>query len=598
HYVDVEDPDGCPRYTARILKNVKIGPSPDWMTRRLEAAGIRSINNVVDITNYVMLECGQPLHAFDQTLLKEGRIVVRRARPNEKMATLDSIDRPLTETSLVICDAERPVALAGIMGGAGSEINDQTATVLLESACFKPAGIRATSRRIGLSTESSYRFERGVDISSVEWAGRRAASLMQQYAGAEPAQGVVDVYPAPQAPRLVPCRYAAVNSVLGLSVDGDLIKKILSSLELGIESSDGQSCTVQVPTFRNDLDREIDLVEEFARVYGLDKIQTPSPRADIVPEADDTPTQALQRCRDNLVGLGLAEILNYSFVSENLLNVFDPDDKAQRVYLPNPISADHSILRSSLAPQMVETLGRNAARQLREASFFEIGRVFTRDAQGKAQEETHLAIGLMGPVGRTGIDSHKAVQEEEMFLWIKGLGESLFRSLRIGGARVEPVAVPWMETGTAVSWIINGQPAGIMGLVKSAVRKEWRLTEPVAVLELKTDLLLNQVFKGRSYAPVAAFPSISRDMALVVNTSVRHEDIENVVKKYASKDLESIRLFDIFAGEGIGAGRKSMAYSLTYRSSARTLTDEDANRYHEDVKNALKKELDVEVREG
>ena len=596
--VDVEDTDGCPRYTARILRGVKIGPSPAWMKRRLEAAGVRSINNVVDITNYVMLECGQPLHAFDQTLLREGRIVVRRARAGDQLATLDGIGRPLNETSLLIADAERPVALAGIMGGAGSEIQDTTTTVLLESASFKPAGIRATSRRIGLSTESSYRFERGVDAAIAEWASRRAAQLMQQCASAEIAPGVVDVYPAPRAPQTVNCRYGVLQSVLGIPVEAARVQQIFNALELTVVKTDETSCTVKIPTFRGDVEREIDLAEEFARIHGLDKIPTPSPRAELVPGADDRPIQALQLLRDRLAGLGLTEIMNYSFVSDALLDLLDRQDTARRVRLPNPISADHALLRNSLVPQMLETLGRNAARQVREATLFEMGRVFFPDAQGRATEETRVAVGLMGPAGRTGMDRHNPVTEEDMFLWAKGLWESLTRALRTPALGYETAETAWTEPGKAVALKVSDQRVGLLGLVKSHLRKEWRISEPVAVLEFTPEPLLTELFKPRSFTAVAAYPSVSRDMALVVNQSIRHENIEEIIKKHATKDLESVVLFDIFSGEGIGAGKKSLAYSLTYRSLERTLTDEDANRYHETVKSALKRELEVEIREG
>jgi phenylalanyl-tRNA synthetase beta chain len=596
--VEVHDTEGCPRYTARIMTGVKIGPSPDWMKRRLEASGIRAINNVVDITNYVMLECGQPLHAFDQELLGEGRIVVRRVRPGEKMATLDNIDRPLNENMLVIADAQKPVAVAGVMGGAGSEIRDVTHTVLLESACFKPADIRVTSRKLGLSTESSYRFERGVDINGAEWASRRAAQLMAQLAGASIAPGVIDVYPNHRAPRAIPCRYSKVNEVIGLNAAGSDMRRIFSSLGLGVSENGVDACMVSVPTFRQDLEREIDLVEEFARIYGLDKIATPSPRAEIVPGASDRPVQAVQACRDALVGLGLREIMNYSFLSGALLDLFDPNDASRRVVLPNPYSADHSVLRNSLVPQMVETLGRNAARQIREAAFFEIGRVFDKKEDGTFHEENRLAIGLMGPVGRTGFDRQHPVSEEDMFLWVKGIWENLAQALSLEKVSLEASSFAGMEEGRSVAVQLDGKTIGRFGLVRSVLRKEWRLSEPVAVLEVQLDPLLGRIFVPRSFTPLATYPSVGRDMALIVDTSVRHEDILNIVKKVAPKELEQVELFDIFAGEGIGVGKKSMAYSFTYRSLERTLTDEEANRYHERVKDAVKKSLSVEIRES
>ncbi len=596
--VDIQDVEGCPRYTARILNNVKIGPAPIWMQRRLELSGIRAINNVVDITNYVMLECGQPLHAFDQTLLEEGRIVVRRFSAGEKLATLDGIDRPLGPSMLVIADAKRPVAVAGVMGGAGSEIQPTTQTVLLESAFFKPQDIRATSKKLGLSTESSYRFERGVDIGRVEWASQRAAGLMVEHAGAVAAKGVVDVYPQPKKARKVVCRFDRVRSLVGLEVSGQQVKSVFERLQLPVVETSAESCAVQTPTFRVDLEAEVDLIEEFARIYGLDKIPSPPPRAEVVPGVDDKGIQAMICCRDNLVGLGLREVMNYSYVSDVLLNLFDAAAASRRIVLPNPVNLEQGTLRDTLIPQMVDTLGRNLAHRIEEAAFFEMGRVFFQDVNGKSGEEERLAIGLMGPVGRGALDRRSTLTAEETFLWLKGIWEGLVRALGVRPWTQEPVSVPFLEPGRSVTLSVDGKPVGIMGLIPRNIRKEWRMTGPVAVLEVRVIPLLTHLFDEKAFSPWAAYPSIVRDMALVVDQGVKHEDILKIIQKIDLKDLEKVELFDIFTSEGIAAGKKSMAYSLTYRSATRTLTDEDANRYHETVKDVLKKALNVEVREG
>ena len=596
--VEIEDPEGCPRYTARILKNVKIGPSPDWMKRRLELSGIRAISNVVDITNYVMLECGQPLHAFDQSLLEEGRIVVRRVRPGEKMATLDGIDRPLAPSMLAICDAKRPVAIAGIMGGAGSEIHDHTGTVLLESAYFKPDDNRATSKKLGLSTESSYRFERGIDIGRVEWASRRAAMLMVELGGATCAPGVIDAFPRPRAAGKVACRIDRMRTLLGLDVSGEQAARVLQSLELPVVQADAELITVDVPSFRVDLEQDVDLVEEFARIHGLDKIPAPPPRAEVVPGADDRPVQAVAACRACLVGLGLREVMNYSLVSEQLLDQFDAADAARRLVLPNPVSADQGILRTHLAPQMVETLGRNLARQISEAGLFEMGRVYFIDAEGRPAEENRVAVGLMGPVGRTGPERHRALDEEEMFLWVKGIWESLAKALNVGAWSQGETSCAYMEAGRAASILVGGEAAGVVGLVRGDLRRAWRMAGPVGILELRLAPILAGVFARKPFAPLAQFPSISRDAALIVAQNVRHEQIMEVVRRVAPKELERIELFDIFSGAGIAAGKKSLAYSFTYRSLTRTLTDDEANGFHESVKDALKRELGVDIREG
>ncbi len=596
--VSVEDTAGCPRYTARLLENVTIGPAPAWMQKRLELAGIRAINNVVDITNYVMLECGQPLHAFDRDLLAEGRIVVRRACAGERMATLDGQERELDPSMLVIADAARPVALAGVMGGAGSEIRDTTKNILLESAAFRPGDIRATARKVGLSTESSYRFERGVDIELVDWASRRAAALMVEHAGATLVEGVTDVYPAPAQPKKIHCRFDYVRDVTGVAAPDDTIAGVFKALQLGVAPASAGALEVTIPVFRRDLEREIDLVEEFARIHGLDQIPTPSPRAVMDSGSGNTEVRARRRLRDALAGLGLSEILNYSLVSEPLLDLFDTHDHARRVAIPRPLSADQSVLRPSLVPQLVETLGRNRSRQTEEGALFEIGRVFQRDAQGEVVESEHLAIGLMGPVGRGDFAKRKTVEPAEAFQWLKGMVEQLCSALRITSGKTHAASVAYAEAGSALELLIDGKPAGTLAMVARRIRKEWRLFDAVAVAELSVPALLAHALDLRGFRDLPAHPSVARDVALIVTEAVRHEDIVACIKKAAPRELETIVLFDIFTGAAIGSGRRSVAYSLTYRAADRTLTDEEANGFHEKVKTALRSNLSAEIREG
>lgn len=589
--VSVEDSAACPRYTARLLRNIKIGPSPEWMQRRLENAGIRAINNVVDITNYVMLECGHPLHAFDFSLLKGGQIIVRHAKPGEKMSTLDGIERELNPSMLVIADAERAVAVAGVMGGAGSEIRDNTTTVLLEAAMFNANGVRATARALGLSTESSYRFERGVDPATVEWASRRAAQLMCELAGATCDETLIDIYPQPVATRKLKFRYDYIRERTGVCASDAEISAVLQSLELPVTEISKDWKEVTVPTFRNDLQNEVDLVEEFARVHGLEKVPAPQPRA-LVDTGDDRRSRAVSDLRGQLVGLGLRETYNYSLVSEPLLKLFGQMTDGC-IVLPNPISADQSVLRPSLIPQMIETLGKNRAHQIESASLFEIGRAFS-----KSGEDDRLCAGLMGPVGRGSLDRRRAVEAGEMFAWTKGLFESIVAAARIGGLALSQSSLPQFEPGLGVEILSGGKTVGCFGVIRSSIRKEWRLADPVAVLELSIAPLVTESGKISAYKDIPAFPSIQRDVAMIVDEKIRNEEIVAVVKKAAPPELETVRLFDIFAGEAIGKGRKSMAYSMTYRSPARTLTDDEANRYHDAVKEALKRELLVEVRES
>ncbi len=606
--VSVEDPARCPRYTARLLDGARSAPSPLWMQRRLRAAGVRPISNLVDVTNYVMLECGQPLHAFDLRMLKESRIVVRRAAAGESLRTLDATAHALTPEMLVIADGAHPVALAGIMGGAESGIADDTTTVLIESACFEPTGIRATVKAVGLASESSYRFERGVDIGNCEWASRRAAQLMAQLSGATVAPGVLDCYPVPPAPRPVAMRWERAQALLGIPLESREMMAIFKALELPVAGATDAGCTVAVPSFRVDLEQEVDLIEEVARVHGLDKIPAPAPVARLVPGADDRPSRSREQLRARLAGLGLDEAMNYSFVSERLLGLCQVGDPATRVKLPNPISADHTILRDSLLPQMIETLGRNKARQVTAAALFEIGRVFSRGTGGVYQEEERLAIGLLGPVGRGGIVSRAPVTAEEVFGALKGVVEAIWSAQRLPVREIAGMrrpAVDWIgcdgplfEAGQALTILLDGQPVGRLGVVSRAVRAEWRMTEPIAVLEMAVAPLLAHALDVPAARPLPAYPPVARDLAFVVADAVRHEDVVATLLQAAPKELVDIRLFDVFRGDAIGAGRKSMAYALTYRAAHKTLTDEETNRMHESVMQAVSKGLHAEIRAG
>jgi len=611
--VAVEDVVGCPRYTARVLENIAVGESPEWLRRRLTLAGIGCINNVVDITNYVLLECGQPLHAFDLSLLKGGRIIVRRAKDGESITTLDNAQRKLSRDMLVIADASRPVAVAGVMGGAETGVRAATTSVLLESACFQPSLIRRASKALELSSESSYRFERGVDINGVDFAGRRACALMAEICGARPAGGVIDVFPAKPAERKITCRYRRAAGLLGVEIFPERVKTIFNSLDLPVISEDETQCTVEVKTFRPDLEGEADLMEELARINGLDRIPVHDPFGRVIASVDDRPIRAVALCRGLLASLGLREIMNYSFVSEKLLNLFG-DNMSGRVVIPRPVSADHSVMRDSLLPQMAETLGRNLARQTEEAALFEIGRVFFRTDASVVMEETRTALGLMGPVGRPDLQKRGGtVGEAELFYWLKGILWNFFDKLSAGSdqsgniltfgeiSSAKPPAglpVSCFKADRAASISLDGKACGIIGLLKDDLRREWRIPGPVALMEIKLEPFLKYAFKTPSASVLPVYPSVNRDIAMRVPAGLRHDEIIKTIRKNAPKELTGIALFDIYESKDMGCGFKSMAYGLTYRSADRTLTDEEVNKLHESVRQRLKDELKIEIREG
>lgn len=595
--VTIEAPDGCPRYTARALLGTRIAPSPAWMQKRLTLCGVRPINNIVDVTNYVMLECGQPLHAFDAGRLEGAEIRVRRAAEGERLTTLDGVQRTLTPAMLVIADAHRPVALAGIMGGEGSEIEDDTETVLIESACFAPAGIHRTSVELGHSTESAHRFERGVDMGGAAWAADRAAALMAELGGGELAAGLVDVYPGRAEPRRLWFGFDAARALLGMDISDGEMTDILESLQFRIVDRRAGACRVEAPGFRYDIELEADLIEEVARMHGLDKAPESDPVCRVVAGVDDEPFRAETACRTALVGLGLCEALHYSFLAPGLLDLFDRSDSAARVALPNPVSADHAVLRNSLIPQMTQTLGHNLARQAARAGLFEIGKIFTWDGAAVA-EEARLCIGLLGPFGRGEMDLRKPVTPEECFLWMKGIVAELLAVRGVGNVSFQPADAAFAEAGSGVRIAAGGAPLGVMGLLRADLRREWRMHGPVALCELAMAPLLAEAFRVPAARPIPAYPAVSRDVAMVVDDAATHEKIVATIRHAAPPELTSVELFDIFKSEGMGHGRKSVAYSIEFRSMERSLTDEEANRHHEAIKKALREELKAELREN
>ena len=597
--VEVLDPVGCPRYTARVIEGVVRKESPEWMRRRLELCGQRSIDIVVDVSNYVMLECGQPLHTFDYNEIHGHKIVVRRAFAGEKMKTLDGNDHELDPAKhLVIADVDRGVALAGVMGGEDSEIKEGTNCVLLESATFDPATIKTSGTSAGIRTESSHRYERGVDPGLADWASRRAAHLLEKYAEGRVCRGVVDCDHRDPAPVRVPLRYQRVRDVVGVPLTNGRINEFLTSLSIRIVSASDGAALFEVPSYRVDLVDEADLVEEVARLNGLDNLPDLPPDTSVVPGVDDADFRALVKIRHTLVGLGLHEAMHYSFLSASELDAFDKGSEAGRLVLPNPVSADFGVMRDGLIPQLVASLGRNAARQEPVVALFELGRVFGRGADGAPNEANHLAIGLTGPYGRAETDRTRPVTNEEALLALKGVLETLAAAMHAPAVRLERADFPGFEPGWGAKVVIAGKEVGRAGLVSAALRHNWRVNQPMAVAETTREAWTANAAKVPSCKPVPPFPSTFRDIAFLADASVTHEKILQVIRRAAPAELAGARLFDIYEGKSIGAGRRSLAYTLEYRSAERTLRDDEVNKMNEKVREALKAKLGVELREA
>ena len=618
--VRIEDAELCPRYTARLIRGVKIGPSPDWLKSTLEKAGVRSINNVVDVTNFVMLEIGQPLHAFDYHLLsrngdpKSGRpaIVVRRARDGEKFMTLDGVERTLTGEMLLIADETKPVALAGIMGGQNSEINLNTVDVLIESAWFKPQNVRATSKRLGLRTESSYRFERGADIGICDWASQRAAQLILETAGGELADGVVDAYPKPFEAKQITLRPKKVTQLLGVELRLEEMDFYLGQLGLkaigrkprpvDAEVTTPEPMSYRIPTFRVDLKREVDLIEEIARLYGVEKIAATAPRGASGSNPYDAVHDEIADARRILTGLGLMEAQGQTLISDAATKLFAIEDP---ILLSNPLSSDMNVLRPRLLAGLIESLKHNLNHNNYDVALFEIGRVFGQrpiaEASGSrgssgVREERHLAIALTGQ--RNPLFWSGEEREAKFDLYdLKGLLEEFFEQFGLRGmiyARRAESSTLFLESATIQ---LGKFQLGEFGQLLPALAKRYDLRDAVLLAELNLDVLLARRNTGKSFKPLPVFPAIRRDVAMLVPENTTHEAVLQTIRQAKPGNLELVELFDVFRGKNVPAGQKSMAYAFIYRHPERTLTDAEANAAHEKLVAQFKQRLSATVRE-
>lgn len=602
--VVVEDTVKCPRYTARVVESVQDGASPDYIRKRLELCGVRSLGLVVDVTNYVLMELGAPMHAFDHTKLRDRTIVVRTAKDGETIRTLDGVERKLDGEMLVICDTERPNAVAGVMGGEESEIAEGTRTVMLESALFEPSSVKRTATELGLSSESAYRYIRGVDKNIADFASRRAAHLLQKHGNAVIAKGVVDVDNRERFegedgfefnPR-VSLDFDRARKLIGIDIPAERMVAIIESLGMKAVSRSEEACVFAVPSWRWDMTLEADLVEEIARLYGLDNIPDTMPSAPSVSALDDSPFKAKARIRELCVALGFTEAMHYSFLSAKELDDFDSREavKGARLAIPDPVSAEYGVMRDSLLPQMMGSLGRNASRQVPDAKLFEIGKVFTA---GPSESE-RISLGFTGPVGREALRRRAQVTEEEAVLWMKGAVETLLSRLHAGKVEFVAGEHPAFAKGAALEVKLNGRAIGVMGALSAKLRHPYRLTTQMALCELELKPLCKRVNAVGRVSAVAQFPAVTRDIALVADRGVTNEAIVGVIRRNGGKELTKIELFDIFKSKELKDGRRSLAYALEFRSAEKTLTDVEVGKSFQRIVDALKATAGIEVRES
>ncbi len=597
--VTIDDPEGCPRYSARLIRGVKIGPSPDWLRSRIEAVGMRSINNIVDVTNFIMIELGQPLHAFDFNRLREHRIVVRKAAAGEKFTTLDGTERDLPEGAVMICDGAGPVAIGGIMGGLNSEISPDTMDVLIESAYFQPNSIRKTSRRLGLKTESSYRFERGTDPEGVLRALDRAARLMRDVAGGTVSAGRIDAYPRPHTAPVLTLRVDSTNGFLGTSLTGPEMKKILESIEMRVDEIDGEGKILRVipPSFRGDITREVDLAEEVARLSGYDSIPVTSPTGAIESAPLDSHQKARRDLKRMLAGAGFFEVINYSFISQEAikkLRLPEADPLVETVRLKNPLSDEQAVMRTSLMPGLLQNAQYNFDRRNENVRIFELSKVFLPGKGELLANEPHHIAGLMA--GARVAQLIYSSGEEIDYTDIKGAVESILEFFRIEGARFRAEELPpWLDPYSSASVYIGSERIGELGRAHQEVEEAFDLRRPVFLFRLDFDRLFELSGPSSSFKGLPKFPAVVRDMALVADQGLPVEKPLDYISSINEPLLESVEIFDIFRSEQLG-DKKSVGYRLTYRAADRSLTDEEINTVHDKMVKKVVEKFGVSLR--
>jgi phenylalanyl-tRNA synthetase beta chain len=593
--VEVQAPELCPRYTARVIRNVKIGSSPEWLQQALEAVGLRSINNVVDITNFVLMECGQPLHAFDYDLVAGHKIVVRRAAAGETLKTLDGAEHKLSAENLVIADAEKGVALAGIMGGGNSEISETTTTVLLESAAFDASNIRASSKQLGVRSDSSHRFERGVGLDMVDFAGRRAAALLCELAGGELVDGVIDVYPQPYVAHTVTARFARINQLIGVEIAPEMVADFFERLGLTVVQRDADAITVSIPSFRLDLEREADLIEEVVRLYGLDNIPAAPATAKLGGSMKDDAFYPVEKARAELLGLGLDESITYTLMSQSVALNGTGLAENELFELSNPISAENAILRPSLIPGLVQVLAHNVAHHNHDLRLFEIGRVFNAGEKGLPEERLQAGLLLCGRPHPERFGAERGQLYD--FYDMKGLLTSWLDARGLSGAVCRVASHPGFVAGQCAEIVVGKRVVAVFGKLAPALVKGMRLKSDAFVALVELDSLLSLASGAGTYEALPQFPATSRDISLVAPLEVTNEQILATIRQMNPKFLESIELTDIFEdAKVLGPGKRGLTYSLTYRHTAKTLKDEEANNSHARVRKRLAQQLPVEYR--
>lgn len=592
--VTIEDPDLCPRYAGRVITGVKIAPSPLWLCKRLVAAGQRPINNIVDITNFVLLETGHPLHAFDYNNLHENRIVVRRAKQNETLETLDEQSRKLSTEMLVIADADHAVALAGIMGGADSEVGEETTDIFLESAYFHPPSVRSTARALGMNTEASQRFQRGADPEMALWALDRAAFLMQELAGGTIAKGRIDEYPKPLQENELRLRYARTGQLLGIAVPPEEQRSILERLGFTVATSDAESCTLRVPLRRHDVSHEADLIEEIARVYGYDKIPVTLPAVRQTELLFAPQEKKLRELRNYLTAIGLTEVMSMTFSNPaEAENARLPEERRHFVTLQNPLSENYTGMRTSLIPGMLSIISANIRKGVHDIAVFETGPVYTPVEGQELPDEPYRCVVALS--GSPGGKHWSAPARRTDFYDLKGYAEATLEYLG-AASTLESAQIPTYHPRACARIVVNTKDIGTMGEVSPKVLQAFDIEQPVYLLDLDLQYLLDLNPRPAAFTPPPTLPPSLRDIAITVDKSIPAGDLQDTARKAGGKFLSKVEIFDVYTGKQVPENKKSVALSLVFQAPDRTLTDNDTDKSCDKILSALRKKHGAELR--
>ncbi|MBO7741309.1 MAG: phenylalanine--tRNA ligase subunit beta [Victivallales bacterium] len=594
--ITIEAPELCPRSIGRVFRNIKVGPSPEWMKKRLEAVGLRSINNVVDITNYIMLEYGQPLHAFDLKNLAGGKIVVRRANDGEEITTLDGTKLKLSSRNLLIADGEKGVALAGIMGGENSMITDATTEVLLEAAAFDRTNIRLSARALEKHTDASYTYERGVSPETSALASERAAALLCELAGAEQVGEAIDCYPRPWQSETIVASAQRINDLLGLNFSADEIAALLERRGIKVTAKDGDAITVATPWWRFDLHKAVDLAEEIAQMAGLDAIPDAAAPALAGGSIGDDKFFPQEKLRNQLLGEGLTEILNYTMWSEAQCLAGTSLTAEEILRVSNPISADSACLRPTMLPGILQVIQHNVNRNNHDLALFEMGRIF-RMNDGKPQENLQIAIALTGRKHPERFGQEKAVAAD--FYDLKGLLEGWLDANGLENFyRAEPAEHPAFQKGACARIIArNKKELAVFGAVDSKLTKGMRNRNPIFIALVDAEALLTVPRPARKFSGLPQFPGVERDISFLAPAELTNLQVTEAIRSLKIPGMVKVELFDLFEdAKVLGAGKRSLAYTVTYQDPARTLTDDEVNKLQEKLREGLVKKLGVELR--